>query len=218
MEKAESVLRYYVLCNTLKDIVRTGWKDWKVSRGRCESIAEHIYGVQMLAIAMKSEYEYDINIEKVLKMLAVHETEEIIIGDLTLFDIDRIEKARIGHEAVKKIFSGLIDGNEYESLILEFDARQTKEAQFAYFCDKMEADIQARIYDLEKVMDNVNLKENERYKKGGDVKRLLDQNMSWGQMWIRFGQERYGYDKNFMEVSQYAFDHDILSFRGEIKK
>lgn len=218
MDKAKNVLRYYVLCNTLKDVVRTGWKDWGIKRERLESIAEHIYSVQMLAIAMKSEYNYDVNIEKVLKMLAVHETEEIVIGDLTLFDINREEKAKIGHEAINKIFAGLIDGKEYIDLILEFDERKTKEALFAYHCDKMEADMQARIYELEGCANSINAKENERYKKSEDVKRLLDQNISWGQMWIRYGQERYGYDKNFMEVSQYAFDNDILTFRDEIKK
>lgn len=218
MDKAKNVLRYYVLCNTLKDVVRTGWKDWKIKRERLESIAEHIYSVQMLAIAMKSEYNYDVNIEKVLKMLAVHETEEIVIGDLTLFDINREEKAKIGHEAINKIFAGLIDGKEYIDLILEFDERKTKEALFAYHCDKMEADMQARIYELEGCANSINAKENEHYKKSEEVKRLLDQNISWGQMWIRYGQERYGYDKNFMEVSQYAFDNDILTFRDEIKK
>ena len=34
----------------------------KYERERLESVAEHIFGVQMLAIAMKSEYEYDIDI------------------------------------------------------------------------------------------------------------------------------------------------------------
>lgn len=45
MDKAKNVLKYYVFCNTLKDVVRTGWKDWNVNRERLESIAEHIYGV-----------------------------------------------------------------------------------------------------------------------------------------------------------------------------
>ena len=83
MSKEERIINYYMLCNKLKDIVRSGWKVWNIKRERVESIAEHIYGVQMLAIAMKSEYQYDINLEKVILMLAIHELGETVIGDLT---------------------------------------------------------------------------------------------------------------------------------------
>ena len=75
MGKEENVVRFYVLCNKLKNIIRTGWTDWRVNRDRIESVAEHVYSVQMLALAMKSQYQYDINIEKVIKMLAIHELE-----------------------------------------------------------------------------------------------------------------------------------------------
>lgn len=92
MNKEERVLNYYVLCNKLKDVIRTGWKTWNVKRDRLESVAEHVYGVQMLAIAMKSEYSYDIDIMKVILMLAVHELGETVIGDLTQFDISKEEK------------------------------------------------------------------------------------------------------------------------------
>ena len=34
----ESVVKYYVLCNKLKDIIRTGWKDWNVKKERLEEI------------------------------------------------------------------------------------------------------------------------------------------------------------------------------------
>ena len=59
MSKEQNIVNYYVLCNRLKDVIRSGWGYFKVNRKRVESVAEHIYGVQMLAIAMKSEYEYD---------------------------------------------------------------------------------------------------------------------------------------------------------------
>jgi 5'-deoxynucleotidase YfbR-like HD superfamily hydrolase len=52
MSKESNVINYYVLCNKLTNVIRTGWKDWNVNRSRLESVAEHIYGVQMLAIAM----------------------------------------------------------------------------------------------------------------------------------------------------------------------
>ncbi|MBO4517221.1 hypothetical protein J5751_07555 [bacterium] len=32
-----------------------------------------MFGVQMLAIAMKSEYNYDVDIQKVIMMIAIHE-------------------------------------------------------------------------------------------------------------------------------------------------
>ena len=73
--REKNVVEFYVMCNRLKDIVRTGWKVWEVKRERLESIAEHIFGVQMLAIAMWSEYKYDIDIMKVITMIAVHDTE-----------------------------------------------------------------------------------------------------------------------------------------------
>ena len=46
----------------------------------------------MLAIAIQSEYQYNIDLNKVIMMLAVHELEEILIGDLTQFQISKAEK------------------------------------------------------------------------------------------------------------------------------
>ena len=100
--RVKNVVEYYVLCNTLKDVVRTGWNCWHVKRERLESIAEHIYGVQMLAIAMWSEFGYDVDLRKVLTMLAVHETEEIFIGDLTPFEISKEEKINLGTSQLKR--------------------------------------------------------------------------------------------------------------------
>lgn len=114
MSKEQNVINYYVLCNKLKNVIRTGWINWKVNRNRIESVAEHIFGVQMLAIAMKSEYQYDIDIMKVIYMLAIHEFGETIIGDLTQFQISNEEKEKIEHEAVYNILSSLIDGEQIE--------------------------------------------------------------------------------------------------------
>jgi putative hydrolase of HD superfamily len=147
MSKTQNVIEFYMLCNKLKNIVRTGWLDWGVDRKCVESIAEHVYGTQMLAISMWSEFGYNIDIKKVLTMLAVHELEETVIGDLTMFQIDKKTKAEMGHKAVKEILSKLSGGATFEELVLEFDERKTPEAQFAYQCDKLECDIQSKIYD-----------------------------------------------------------------------
>lgn len=208
MEKEENVIKYYVLCNKLKNVIRTGWKDWNVEKKRIESVAEHIFGVQMLAIAMKSEYQYDIDIYKVIYMLAVHELEEIYIGDLTQFVLSGEKKKKIGHEAVSEILDCLIDKKEIEGLILEFDDRKTNEAKFAFQCDKLECDLQCRLYDEENCVDLNNQESNTTFK-DPRVQKFLKKGMSWSEMWLKFGQESYDYDNNFTKVSNYVINHNI---------
>ena len=211
MERAEKVLKFYTLCNTLKDVVRTGWKNWNVKRERIESVAEHVYGVQMLAFGIYSEYkeEYkDLDFEKVIMMLAIHELEETVIGDFTFYQITKEEKNAKGHAAVAKILKDL--ANYYiKEIIEEFDARQTNEAKFAYFCDKLECDVQCKLYDEQKCVD-VNFQTNNIRAREPKVAKLIDEGASWSYMWMTFGQERYNYDKPFLEISNFAKDNEIL--------
>ena len=208
MSKEQNVITYYITCNKLKNVIRTGWKDWNVQRQRLESVAEHVYGVQMLAIAMYLEYGYDIDIKKVIFMLAIHELGETVIGDLTQFQISKTEKVKIEHEAVHKILCGLMDSKQIEELFLEFDAHETKEALFAYQCDKLECDLQCKLYDQENCVD---LNDQSANKTFNDVRvqKLLREGNSWSSMWLKFGQDIYPYDKNFLAVSNYAIENDL---------
>ena len=218
MSREQNVINYYALCNKLKDVVRTGWLNWKVQRNRVESIAEHIFGVQMLAIAMKLEYQYEIDIMKVIFMLAIHELGETIIGDLTQFEISKDEKEKIEHEAVHNILSSLLDGEKIEALFLEFDAHETPEAIFAYQCDKLECDIQSKLYDQEGCVDLTHQEGNDTAN-NELVKKLLESGQSWSDMWLEYGQRKYPYDENFMSVSHYVKDNTIgESFTKRLKK
>jgi putative hydrolase of HD superfamily len=208
MNKEQRVINYYVLCHKLKEVIRTGWKNWHVKKDRLESVAEHIFGVQMLAIAMKSEYQYDIDIMKVIFMLAIHELGEAVIGDLTQFEISKEEKEKIEHAAVHKILEGLLDGEDIEKLFLEFDAHTTKEALFAYQCDKLECDLQCKLYDEEGCVD-INDQEGNATMDDELVKELLEKGVSWSTMWLLFGQKKYPYDDHFQSVSNYAISHNI---------
>lgn len=209
MESEQNVVEFYVLCNKLKNVIRSGWKLWNVERERVESVAEHVYGAQMLAIAMWSEFKYDIDLKKVLFMLAVHELEEIVIGDLTPFEINRETKQQRGRSAVEKILENLTTKQEIQNLIFEFDNRKTREAVFAYQCDKLEADLQCKLYDEENCV-NLMAQENNIALEEANVKKLLkEENNSWSRMWLRFGQQFYCYDDNFMKVSKYAMNNKI---------
>lgn len=208
MLKEQKVIDYYVLCNQLKDTIRTGWQKWNVKRDRLESVAEHVFGVQMLAIAMKSEYQYDINLEKVILMLAIHELGEAIIGDLTQFQISHEEKEQREHAAVHQILAGLIDGDQLEQLFLEFDARETPEARFAYHCDKLECDLQCKLYDEEGCVDLADQPGND-IMDNPRVQKLLETGAPWSTMWSEFSRASYDYDENFLAVSHYAIEHPL---------
>lgn len=214
MKREENVVRYYVLCNKLKDIVRTGWLNWHVERERVESVAEHIFGVQMLAIAMRSEYNYDVDLERVILMLAIHELEEIFIGDLTPFQISREEKTKLGHEAIEKVLDGLVDKDKIKDLILEFDERNSNDAKFAYYCDKLECDIQCKIYDEENCVD-LDKQMIDRKLHNPLARKMYEDGASWSDMWISFDEVKCGYDDNFLEVSDYIKKNNITSFREE---
>lgn len=148
-EKLNNTMRFYLLATQLKYKIRSGWDKthWNVSKDRLESIAEHVYGTCILALSIDSEFETNLDISKVIKMLVLHEIGEIIIGDITPFDnVTPEKKLEIEHDAIRKVLGDLIKKEEYFSLLLEFDEKKTKEAIFAYHCDKLEADIQAKVY------------------------------------------------------------------------
>lgn len=113
-EKIQKLLKFYLLATELKNKIRSGWIVWNVSKERLESVAEHIYGTCILAIAIDSEFNLNIDLSKVVMMLVLHEIEEIKIGDLTLFDkITDDEKRIIGKEAVTQVLKPLSKKDKY---------------------------------------------------------------------------------------------------------
>ncbi|MDO4378430.1 MAG: HD domain-containing protein [Erysipelotrichia bacterium] len=181
----KDIVQYYVLCNKLKQTLRTGWLQTHITKERIESVAEHIYSTQMLALAMYSQYQYKIDIYKVILMLAIHETEEIIIGDLTYLQIDELTKQEIGHKAIHEVLENLNIKEDLIDLILEFDAKETEEAKFAYYCDKLECDLQCKLYCE---------KEN---------------NLSLAEKWIKNDLNKINYDDNFASVAKYALNNNL---------
>ena len=169
-KKIKNVLNYYLLTSKLKDTIRSGWKMWNVKKDRLESVAEHVYGTCMLATAIWSETLPPINLAEVLMTLAIHETEEIVIGDLTPFDKGYNDKKIKGEQAIKEVFKDLIAKEVFETLIKNFDEQSTPEAIFAYKCDKLECDLQAKIYDEAGVIKLENA--SEKVQKDERIKKL----------------------------------------------
>lgn len=118
----------------------------------------------------------------------------------------------MGHEAVEKVLECLVDKEQIMSLILEFDERKTQESLFAHYCDKLECDLQSKLYDEDGCVDLTNQDGNISYN-NTLVQELLKTGMSWSEMWLVFGQKKYNYDENFLAVSNYALNNNINSLK-----
>ena len=197
-EKINTTINFYKLCTKLKDTIRTGPKVWNAKRKRIESVAEHIYGVQMLAISIYYQFNYKLDLLKVIYMLAIHELEEIEIGDLAFYQATKEEKLKKGNEAVEMILNFIIGKEEIKNLLNEYNERTTPEAKFAYHCDKLECDIQMKLYDQEGCFDLDN-QPNNPIINAPEVRKVLDSEKSISNAWIEFDRSKFENDKNFLE-------------------
>lgn len=206
--KIYNSIKFYTLCNKLKDTIRKGPIVWNAKRERIESVAEHIYGVQMLALSIYYQFEYQLDINKVIYMLAIHELEEIEIGDLAFYETTREEKLIKGKEATEYILKDFLGKEEISVLLDEYNERKTKEAVFAYHCDKLECDIQMKLYDQEGCFDLTD-QPNNPIIDNPSVKKVLDNEKSISNAWIEFDRSKYEDDKNFIAIIDYLKENDI---------
>lgn len=215
MEKQEKIinaLQFYLLATELKDKIREGWKVWHVNKERLESIAEHIYGTCILAIAIDSEFELNLDLQKTVIMLVLHELEEVEIGDITPFDnITLAQKREMGKKAVENILESLTKKYEYIELLEEFEEMETKEAKFAKVCDKLEADLQCKIYCENKQLD-MNSDKNKQCLQNDWIKELMKKGCtSTADLFIE--HDRYLFSEPEMEeILNFVKEHKLEEF------
>ena len=216
-DKLSSTLGFYTSTLALKDKPRTGWLDWHVNRERIESVSDHVFGTEQLAFALWSELGLEdyVDIDRVIAMLAVHETEEPVIGDIPLVHNLKPYKSEMGKIAVSEITKSL-DKKEYiRSLIREFESQSTPEAKLAKYIDKLECDLMSKVYDEEDTVDLNNQADNPSAHVPL-VEELLGEGKSFSEMWMGFGRKIYNYPKAIDDLSRYAEGHNLHAMQDEI--
>ena len=100
--------------------LRSGWVDCGVPTERIESVAEHIYSSQMLALVINAEFDLKLDMGKVALLLAIHELGECIIGDLpaTGCPVSKDEKHKMEMKAVEQILKPLLNAGAIKDLLL----------------------------------------------------------------------------------------------------
>ena len=207
-KKIKDIMSFYALCSKLKDTIRKGPLTWNANRERIESVAEHIYGVQMLAISIYYQFGYKLDLNKVIYMLAIHELEEIEIGDLAFYETTKEDKLEKGKNATDLILKDLVGKEEISKLLDEYNERKTNEAIFAYHYDKLECDVQMKLYDQEGCFD-LNNQPNNPIIDLPSVRKVLDSESSISNAWIEFDRSKFEDDPVFIEIINWLKDNNI---------
>lgn len=149
--------------------------------------------------------------EKVLKTLVIHEIGEVLIGDITPFDkTTQEQKEELEHKAMQEVLGDLYTKDELYSLLLEFDEHKTKEAEFAYLCNKLEADIQAKVYQDKGYQHNLDEQDNNVVFKSSRIKEMLNNGATTAfDIWYEWDKDKYKDDEVFKKVLKHVKDNDM---------
>ena len=198
-KKNLEIFKFYCLNTVLKNKDRSGWDDyhWNVSAYRREKISEHVVGTIALAAALDSEFDFSANLDEVTSLLCIHELGEIEIGYITPFDeITPEQKEEIEHKAIIEVIGDLADKEKMAKSIFEFDERKSNMAKFAYYCDKLEADIQAKIYQDMGYQHPLTEQDNNVVLKNEKVRQMVTEGATTAfDIW-------YGWDKDIYKDSK----------------
>jgi putative hydrolase of HD superfamily len=142
------IIAAYLEFNHLKHIYRQGWLKRGISQDQCETVAEHIFGVAMLALFVTDHYFPSFNRDKILRMALVHDLGEVFAGDIIPEDqVSPGEKRRRERESLAHIVGRLPRGLEYIDLWEEYEAGRTNEARLVRQLDRLELASQALLYE-----------------------------------------------------------------------
>ena len=143
-------------------------------------------------------------------MLVVHELGEVIIGDITPFDnVSKEEKLRREHEAIIRVIGDLVKKDELIELLYEFDERKTKESIFAYHCDKLEADIQSKVYQDMGCHHSLDAQENNVVFNNSFAQQIVANGAkSAFDIWYEWDKHIYADDEVFAQMLDFVKNHN----------
>ncbi len=145
---AAKIVEAYRLTEKLKCELRHSW----LSSGRQESVPEHTWQMCVLACMIAPHLERPVVLERVLKIILVHDLVEAVTGDIPYFESSdrQKDKAAAERRAIEQIRDTLPApfSDEARALWLEFEDQQSPEAKLAGALDYLEVQMQHNVADF----------------------------------------------------------------------
>lgn len=132
----EDIVRFILELEKLKGVTR---KVKPIGLDRYENSAEHSWQIAMLATALYPHAKGTLDLDRVIRMLLVHDIGEIDTGDTMVFVEEGAEdRKKAERAAVRRIFETLPggEGATFVALWEEFEEGITAEARFAHAADR----------------------------------------------------------------------------------
>ena len=137
-DRLERQINFILEADRIKSIFR---QTYIASGERKENDAEHSWHLALMAYLLKEHANADVNLEKVMLMVLIHDMVEIDAGDTYAYDEEGyITKAARERAAADRIF-GILPENQGEylkGLWEEFELGQSMEAKYANSLDRMQ--------------------------------------------------------------------------------
>jgi putative hydrolase of HD superfamily len=136
VDNIEKILNFIVEIEKLKDVHR---KTMPVGLDRFENSAEHSWHVCLSALILRDFSNEPINIDRVIKMLLIHDLGEIDAGDTVIY-ASETDKLKAEEEAgIRRILAILPNGMDEEFMDLwnEFESGKTPDSKFAKAIDRV---------------------------------------------------------------------------------
>jgi putative hydrolase of HD superfamily len=136
LENIEKVLGFIVEIEKLKGVLR---KTKPVGLDRYENSAEHSWHVCISALMLKNYADDEINIDRVIKMLLLHDLGEIDAGDTIIYAAETPENKAKEASGINRLFSLLPSeqAKEYIDLWREFESGVSPDAVYAKAIDRV---------------------------------------------------------------------------------
>ena len=136
MKEIEGILNFVVEIEKLKGVLR---KTKPVGLERYENSAEHSWHVCMAAVFLKDYANEEIDIDRVIKMLLIHDLGEIDAGDTIIYASEKKALKEKEAAGVARVLGYLPEESSqaYMALWQEFEAGETAESKYARAIDRV---------------------------------------------------------------------------------